>query len=123
MNGDLPTRDSLTVVFLFIAETGSSGVSIINIPFRFRAGHRQWNPGRYVLELVDEGVLGLRAMDTSVSTKCTIVRVEAASPSRKGTLVFVEQNSGYVLTKAFWPNDTNLVQHRFVDETLESLAQ
>jgi hypothetical protein len=104
VNGVLPLQDSLTVVLIFVAEiSGSSGVSIVNIPFGFRAAQRELKPGRYVLHLIDEGVLGLRAVDTSVLSECRIVRVETASPSQKGTLVFVEQDGGYVLTKAFWP--------------------
>src|SRR5262249_46483398 len=104
VNGVLPLRDSLTVVLIFVAETpGDSGVSIVNIPFGFRAGQRELKPGRYVLNLSDEGVLGLRTVDTSFSSECRIVRVETASPSQKGTLVFVEHDGGYSLTKAFWP--------------------
>jgi hypothetical protein len=107
VNGVLPLPDSLTVVLILVAESpGRSGVSIVNIPFRFRMGPREMQPGRYVLNLTDEGVLGLRAMDTSESSECRIVRVETASPSKKGTLVFVEQGGGYVLTKAFWPETT-----------------
>ena len=78
-------------------------MSIVNIPFRFRMGQRELQPGRYVLNLADEGTLELRAVDTSFSSECRIVRVENASPSNKGTLVFVEQSGGYALTKAFWP--------------------
>jgi hypothetical protein len=98
-------------------------VSIVNIPFRFRAGHRELKPGRYVLTLVDDCALTLRAVDTDVSSECKIVRVDSSSGSAKGTLVFLEQNGGYLLSKAFWPNSTNLIHHRLVNQTLESLPQ
>jgi len=117
VNGGLPSRGSLTVVCIFVAETcGSSGMSIVNIPFGFRAGHSQWNAGRYVLELIDEGELGLRTLDTSDSMKCTMVRAKASSPSNKGTLVFVEQDGSYLLSKAFWPASETLIHHRLDDD-------
>lgn len=122
MDGVLPIRDSLTVVLIFVAET-SGPVSIVNIPFRFRAGQHDLKPGRYVLNVIDEGGLGLRAKDTSVSTECRIVRTEASSPSQKGSLVFIEQNGGYLLTKAIWPNGQNLAHRRLVNQSFESLPQ
>jgi len=121
VNGALPSRGSLTVVCIFVAETsGSSDMSIVNIPFGFRAGHRQWNPGRYALQLIDEGVLGLRTLDTSDSMTCTMLRAKASSPSNKGTLVFVEQDGSYLLSKAFWPAGENLMSAKSVRKVTAS---
>jgi len=95
-------RPTLNVIFILVTRPSiRSGGSLVNIPFRFHAGGTEMESGRYMVHHVDDNVLRFTPVRGSGTPEIMILGNRAESGS--GTLVFLECDDRYLLSKAFWP--------------------